>query len=292
MVITTALLVVNWTRPHLNIVLFIAACFMAVTVAVMAHNHNHKQMWTSKAMNVLQDYWLTLFYGFPVFAWIPTHNKNHHKFNNREGDYTITYRVSERNNLATLLSYPAISSFFQQAPIGQYLKTMWRKRKSRFWYCISQYAVLVVYVGVALWWNWQKALLYIVIPQQVGLTSVLIFNCLQHVHADEQSKWNHSRNYTGKLLNFLLFNNGFHTVHHDHPGIHWSEAAAEHAKIAHNIDPRLNEKSFWWMIVRVYVLGLFFKRFRTKSMRLERLEREQSQGRSIAPQATEPAAAE
>jgi fatty acid desaturase len=274
MAFTTGLLVFNWTREEPLWWAVGLACFMAVTVTTIAHNHNHLQIWNHKILNVLQDYWLTVFYGFPVFAWIPTHNKNHHKYNNREGDYTITYRVSEKNNLLTLLSYPTISSYYQQSPIRQYLATMWRKRKSRFWYCLSQYLVLALWIGAALLIDWKKALLYVVLPQQVGLFSVLVFNYLQHVHADEESEWNHSRNIVGPVMNLFLFNNGYHTIHHIKPGIHWSEAPEKHKEIEHNIHPSLNEPSILWLVFRVYVLGLFVKRFRTDSMRLARMEHE------------------
>ncbi|MFW5968684.1 MAG: fatty acid desaturase family protein [Persicimonas sp.] len=286
MAITTGLLVLNWSLDQFHWVPFLAACFMAVSVTTMAHNHNHLQMWKHKTLNVLQDYWLTLFYGFPVFVWIPTHNKNHHRYNNREGDHTLTYRVSESNNLLTLLSYPTISSFFQQGAIKDYMATMWKKRKSRFFYGFSQFVLLAAFVGVALWIDWQKALLYIVIPQQVGLFSVLMFNYLQHVHADEESEWNHSRNFVGKVLNFFLHNNGYHTIHHESPGLHWSELPEAHEEIADKIDDRLIERSFWWFMFRQYILGIFFPSLRTKSMRLERLEREQQEASGDGPVAS------
>ena len=152
---------------------------------------------------------------------------------------------------------------------------MWKKRKSRFWYSISQYAILAAFIGVALWIDWKKALLYVIIPQQVGLTSVLIFNYVQHVHADEESEWNHSRNFVGAFMNFFLLNNGYHTVHHESPGRTGARRLKSTKKIADNIDPRLEEKSFWWMIFRVYGLGLFSDKFRTKSMRLERMQQEE-----------------
>lgn len=68
-----------------------------------------------------------------------------------------------------------------------------------------------------MWIDWKKALLYIVAPQQFAL---LVLNYLQHVHANEESDWDHSRNFVGGLANFLLLNNGFHTVHHEWPGVH------------------------------------------------------------------------
>jgi fatty acid desaturase len=224
-------------------------------------------------LNVLQDWWLTVFYGFPVFAWIPTHNKNHHKLNNRLGDYTITYRFSEKNNLVTLLTYPTISGFYQQKAIRLYLGEMWHNNKKRFLLSASQYMILVLWIGAALLVDWRKAIYFVIIPQQVSLFSVLIFNYVQHVHANEESKFNHSRNFTG-FLNFMLFNNGYHTAHHEVAGLHWSKVSEEHKKIEHLIDPSLLERSFWWFIFRNYVLGLFSGKLKTNSMRLERIEKE------------------
>ena len=99
---TTAMLFIQWNFGF-HPLLYIFSLYLAVTVAVIAHNHNHVPMWKSKILNDITDYWITLFYGFPIFAWTPTHNKNHHKFNNREGDFTITYRVSEKNNIFTVI---------------------------------------------------------------------------------------------------------------------------------------------------------------------------------------------
>jgi beta-carotene hydroxylase len=280
MVTATALIVWQWSLPEFSIPLFLLANFMAVTITVIAHNHNHLRMWRSRTANAVTDYWLTLLYGFPAFAWIPTHNMNHHKFTNREGDYTITYRHSERNNLVTLLTYPTISSYHQQKPIRDYLRDTWQKQRPRFWFAILQYAALGLFVGGALLLDWKKALLYIVVPQQFGLFVVLVFNYLQHVHADEESEWDHSRNFVSPVLNTILLNNGLHTAHHHSPGTHWSRLREAHAKIAPRIDPVLNEKSFWWMLLRVFILAPFVPSLRSRSLRLARLEREAEAARS------------
>ena len=271
--ITTALFIAQWMWWGFNPFIYTWFLFMSVAVSVMTHNHNHLPMWRSKVMNVLTDWWLTVFYGFPIFAWIPTHNKNHHRFNNREGDDSITYRVSEKNNFFTLVSYPTISGYYQQKAIFSYLKEMKANNKEKFWISISQYAVLVLWIAAALIIDWEKALLFVIIPQQVSLFSVLIFNYVQHVHADEESEWNHSRNFTG-LLNFMLFNNGYHTIHHQKAGLHWNKAAKAHNEIENNIDPILLERSFWWYIVRSYFLSVIIPKFRTNSMRLERIRKE------------------
>ena len=270
MTVATALLIVQWNLPAIQPVLYLWFLFMAVSVAIIAHNHNHVPIWKARFVNILTDYWLTLFYGFPAFGWIPTHNKNHHFLNNKKGDYTLTYRFSEKNNIFTLLSYPSISSYFQQKPIADYLRTLWRSNRPKFYLAASQYVVLGLYYAVAVFVNWKKAILFIVIPHQVSLLSVLIFNYVQHVHTDEESEYNHARNFVG-LINLTLFNNGYHTIHHKAPGIHWSETPAAQKEIQDRIDPSLNERSFWWFIMRVYLLAPFHSRFGTVSKRLQRI---------------------
>jgi beta-carotene hydroxylase len=272
--ITTALFVIQWLWIGVNSFIYTWYLFMSVAVSVMTHNHNHLPMWKSKTLNTFTDWWLTVFYGFPIFAWIPTHNKNHHRYNNREGDDSITYRVSERNNFLTLISYPTISGYYQQKAIFGYLKDLKENNKEKYWLCISQYAVLFLWIAVAFLIDWQKAFLFVIIPQQVSLFSVLIFNYVQHVHANEESEWNHSRNFTG-FLNFMLFNNGYHTIHHHKAGLHWNKVPEAHKEIEQNINPILLERSFWWYIVRSYIISIFIPKFRTNSLRLERMRYEE-----------------
>jgi beta-carotene hydroxylase len=287
MAVTTALFIVQWNLAAIQPLFYAWSLFMAVSVAIIAHNHNHVPLWRSRLLNTLTDYWLTLFYGFPAFGWIPTHNKNHHALNNKQGDYTLTYRISEKNNLFTLLSYPSVSSYFQQKPIAEYLKKLWRSNRPKFYLAASQYLVLGLYYVAGFLWNWKKAALFIVIPHQVSLFSVLIFNYVQHVHTDEESDYNHSRNFVG-LINLALFNNGYHTIHHQSPGIHWSETPAAQRQIEVLIDPSLNERSFWWYLLRVYLLAPFNSHFGSVSKRLERIHA-QAAGESVTAVEVRPA---
>ncbi|MGA0833921.1 MAG: fatty acid desaturase, partial [Candidatus Kapaibacteriota bacterium] len=95
MLVTTAVFALQWTVVGFHPALYVLYLFLSIAVTVIAHNHNHLPIWKKPFLNHLTDYWLTVFYGFPAFAWIPTHNMNHHRMNNREGDYTITYRLTE-----------------------------------------------------------------------------------------------------------------------------------------------------------------------------------------------------
>lgn len=269
MIITTAMFGWFWLNGF-SWWLYIIYLHFSVAVAVMTHNHCHINIWKNRLLNMLTDWWLTVFYGVPVFTWIPTHNRNHHRFNNKEGDTSITYRHTEENNLLSLLRYPSISGFYQMKnSVFPYMADLKTRNPRMYWENLLQVLVLVLWVVVALVIDWQKALLYVIIPQQVSAFTVFVFNYVQHVHADEESDYNHSRNFMG--VNLFLFNNGYHTIHHERANLHWSETPEAHKKIEHLIAPHLIEQSFWGYLFRVHVLGYFLPKYRSNSMRLERI---------------------
>lgn len=94
------------------------------------------------------------------------------------------------------------------------------------------------------------------------------------------------------VMNALLFNNGYHTIHHDKPGIHWSKLPEAHAEIHDNIHPALYEYSFWWFLIRQYLLAPFVPALRRPSMREERLAREAAEQNGAPAGVPELAAAE
>src|SRR5271170_3120730 len=96
-----------------NIFVYIIYLHFAVAISVITHNHNHVNIWTKKWLNILTDWWLTAFYGLPIFVWIPTHNRNHHRFINKLEDTTRTYRHTEDNGLVSVLLYPTVSGVNQ-----------------------------------------------------------------------------------------------------------------------------------------------------------------------------------
>lgn len=273
LIITSCLFFVQWSIGF-HPLLYVLSLYFAITVAVIAHNHNHVPIWKSSFLNQVTNNWITLLYGFPAFAWKPTHNINHHKLNNREGDYTITYRYSERNNLLTLLTYPSISSYFQQSPVMNYLKSLYKNDRKDFYFAILQYITLGLFIIITLIMDWRKSLLYVIIPQQVALFTIMIFNYIQHVHADEESDLNHSRNFTSRFTNFMMFNNGYHTVHHMKANLHWSQLPEAHAKIADQIQPHLNQGTIIVYLIKTYIIAPIGLASNPVSMRLIRKAKE------------------
>lgn len=252
-------------------ILYIIELLFSISVGVIVHNHRHVTIWKSRLANNITDCWLSVLYGFPVFGWIPTHLQNHHTYTNKEPDYTKTYAYSEKNNLWTILYYPMYSSNVQIKAIKQYISEVRKKDRRKFHEHIIQAITLIFVTLIFVLIDWKAAFLFVIIPQQIALNSVLFFNYLQHIHADEESEYNHSRNVEG-FLNVFLFNNGLHTAHHIKPYLHWSKVPEFHKEIRDKIDPQLIEKSMIWLIIRQYLISPFYKKWATKPMRVHARE--------------------
>jgi fatty acid desaturase len=252
MAAVSVVFVAQWMSPGFHPFLFVLSLVMSLQVAVLAHNHHHAPMWTRPGLNLLTGYWLTFFYGGPAISWRSIHNRSHHAHGNKaELDVTSTHNVGDRNDLVGLVLYlPRSLGRMTRAHQGA-MSAIRKKSRAKFWYHVSDMALLWGGMAILLVIDWKKTVLFLIIPQQVAITSIAHFNFFQHAHTDSESKYNVSRNFVGRVLNLYLFNSGYHTVHHLQPTLHWSKCAAAHAQIAHKIDPRLNEPSFWAYWTRV-----------------------------------------
>ncbi|MEC8025878.1 MAG: fatty acid desaturase [Myxococcota bacterium] len=263
MFLATSLVAVQVIFPGLAPYLCAVSAYFALAAGILAHNHNHCPTFRHKGLNEAWAIWLSIFYGYPTFAWIPTHNLNHHKFTNAEGDATITWRHTNRHTAWVAATYFFVSSYYQGGPIQQFIRKAKARNGKMYKRIVRQYvswagihlAVVATCIylhgfgtGLLTW------TLCMGIPSFFSLWTIMLFNYEQHVHADPFSEYDHSRNFVSPIMNYLLFNNGYHTVHHDYPGTHWSKLPALHAKIADKIHPDLKEPSLLWYWFRQYAL--------------------------------------
>ena len=237
--------------------LFLPVCALSLALGPVAHNHSHGGTWKGKWADQIHTWVVTVAYGYPIFVWVPTHLQNHHIYGNRPGDETATWRYTDRNHTWMALIYFPVSAYYQGRLVNALLGSYWRKNKKKFATVISEYVVWGAVVATALFVDWRSALLFLGVPYFIALWSVHFFNYVQHVGCDWEGKYNQSRNFTGPYLNFWLFNNGFHTVHHLKAGAHWSSSKERHDAIADQIHPALNHPNVWVYLFRAYVLSLF-----------------------------------
>lgn len=273
--LTMVVVAIQYARPELVPYLAWVSCYFALACGVIAHNHNHSPTFHSKPVNEAFANLISIFYGYPTFAWIPTHNLNHHKFVNRAGDATITWRHTNKHNALVAFSYPFISGYYQSFPTSTFIKKAKQTNPKLYRRVLTQYAVFVsAHVGLvslAIALHGVRTGLFVwgfacAVPAFFALWTIMLFNYVQHVHTDPFSRHNHSRSFVGYWTNFFLFNNGLHAAHHENAGTHWSKLPEVHARLAPNIDPALMHRSMWWFFFQQYVLALFFPSLGTKQV--------------------------
>jgi fatty acid desaturase len=249
--------------------------YFGFCAGVFSHNHNHCPTFKNRKLNAFFSAWLSIFYLYPTYVWIPSHNLNHHKYVNKAGDATITWRYSKKNTWLVASTYYFVSARWQVPVLKEYEDKAKANNPALYRQIRVQQATVVVghlallALALALHGLRQGGIIYgfgFFIPAFFANYSMIFINYIQHVHTDPWSEHNHSRNFVSKLGNWLVFNNGYHTAHHESPGLHWSKLADAHAKIAHLIHPELNQASIFGYCIRAYLFGIFSDRFRTKQV--------------------------
>lgn len=257
--------------------LYALLLFLTLGVGVIHHNHTHLRMWRGRMANRVTDFYVTLLQGHPTFVFWPAHVANHHRHRHGPLDVARTYRFAggDTNHLLGYLLHPLQAGWVLYPLFFDWLAQLRRNAGGAFGYCVAQYAVWLGSWALLLAIDWKKALLFVIVPQLHGLHWLLATNYLQHAHADGAtgaygdtpgSQLNYARNFEG-LVNPLLFNIGLHTAHHENPHAHWSELTRLHrAHYRDRVDPALNERGLVPYMLRVYLLGAVWPRFRSRSL--------------------------
>lgn len=244
-----------WDMPmYLRVITVIAASLFSFFMAVIVHNTIHSPVFTSRWANKIFQHIMSFAYGHAVSAFVPGHNFSHHKYTQTDKDVMRTWKMRYRwNFLNQLLFLHTMSGDILKGEF-QFVKSM-RKEKPR-WF--RQYvAELVVFFSLQIALiiiDWQKFIFLVFIPHQYGVWSLVGTNFWQHDGCDRNHRYNHSRNFVSPILNWFAFNNGFHAMHHNRQGLHWSLLPEWHAKyIAPNNHPNLNQRSLFMYLWRTLI---------------------------------------
>ena len=234
--------------------LLVLTCWFSFFGAVATHNTVHSPVFRQRWLNRVFQVVLTLTYGHPVSAYVPGHNLSHHKHTQSRRDIMRTTKVRYRWNLLNGLLFMSHVGKDVLVADMRYFKAMYRRNPPWFRQMALEFAVFFGLCGALVALDWQKFVLYVLIPHQYAAWGIITMNLLQHDGCDEHSEYNHSRNFVGKLVNWWTYNNGYHTIHHMEPGLHWSLLPEEHARrIAPHIHPNLDQPSLLAYLFRTFI---------------------------------------
>ncbi len=256
-----------------NVAFLITACMFSFYVQTVTHNVLHGVLFESKALNRAFRFILSFCGLFPVSSVIPSHNIVHHHFDDDgQPDWASPAHARFSWNLLNLLHFPNIIGPITFAGISR-----WASVKGRADYrrqSMQESAFAFGLTAVLLAWDFWTVLFFVLVPQLWGARWFLRVNLIQHDVCDIDSELDHSRNFGGKLLNWFSVNAGYHTAHHNKPGLHWTELPENHVKdVAPSMNPKLLQKSLLVYLARTYVLR--FSRPAAMPKPMQSLERQQ-----------------
>lgn len=236
-----------------NPVFFVAACFLSFVNAIVIHNHLHQGVFHDKRLN--DAFKLVLSFGnlYPASANTPSHNLVHHHFeDDGRPDWASPEHVHFGWHLLNLIHFPNVAGPNTFAGVQRWGALAGRDA-FRHQYMRETYFAFGL-TGLLAVFDFWTTLCFIVLPQLWGARGILRINLIQHDRCDITSEYNHSRNFVGRGLNWIICNNGYHTIHHNRAGLHWSALPEHHRReVVPRQDPSLDEPSMVWYLLKTFV---------------------------------------
>jgi len=230
--------------------------YVFVLVPLVAkHNHNHCRTFRGRRWNTAFAMWLTLLTGMTTTGIITAHNRLHHGENQTPADFVRCSLVRFRYNWLNFFGFFFASAFHMWRHRPDDLADWRRTRPLLYRQAVIERVVVIGFVVALLAVDWRSTLNVFVGPWLFGQWFLVTINLLQHQDCDPASSHNHSRNVTGRAINWFLLNNGYHTAHHNFPGVHWSRLPDVHRVLLPEVDPALNERSLLVCVARRFIAG-------------------------------------
>ena len=251
-------------------------CYYSFSCACITHNSLHTRVFHSRTLETIYHQILTLTYGHPAKTMvrviftksfghnprltcgeqIPGHNLSHHRHTETRKDPMRTSKVQYKWHILNLLLFQptvALDVFIMDI---RYTLLQRILQKPFFVNVCCEWTVLIVSQFSLMLLDWRRFLLYIYIPHLFAQWAIVTMNILQHDGCEDDLvlNYNTARNFTGRTINLLTFNNGFHTIHHMFPTMHWSELREQNnKKIKKHIHPNLDQACMATYIFRTFL---------------------------------------
>lgn len=231
-----------------------AAAEMSFVCAVISHNTLHVPIFKPRPLNKAMQVLLTWATGDTVSAFVPSHNLGHHTHLQTAKDSMRTSKLRFRWNFLNQLLFTFVVGGDVVKGTYRYIWAM-RKRK-RTWFnqwALEAAALALVFLTLP-FINLQSFLLYIMIPYVFSSWGIIGINFIQHDGCDPNHRYNHSRSFVDPLTNWWTFNNGYHAMHHERPGMHWADLPAAHREqLSPHVHPSLEQKSLPMFLFKTFV---------------------------------------
>jgi len=243
--------------------LYFLTSYFSFVCAVSVHNTVHCPVFYNKMANKVFQVVLSLGFGLPVSNYVPGHNLSHHQNTQTPKDAMRTTKLRFKWHFLNGLLFGPIIAFSMIGQDATYFNVQRKNLQPIFKQMKVEQIILVTYYLVFAILDFKKFVVCLLIPHIIAKFSIISLNILQHDGCDPESTHNHARNFVSPVLNFFCYNNGYHSIHHMHPGWHWSILKEKHDELVKpHIHPNLDQPS---------ILAYMFKTFIFPGLRIDYL---------------------
>ncbi len=244
------------------------AILVGIHTLAIEHNHAHAPVFRWRPVNVMLDDLLTLLCGVPEVFWHVHHMRSHHRHTWTEHDWSSPFNYRGASAPWKPVGYRYYQLTYYPLFAADSVDYILRRRDPRFlgarlrsvFVLAAGSASLIGLVGIGRW-------LLVMAPAYVGTGMMLgAANYLEHWNchrAGEFKAWT----FTCSVHNVLTYNSGYHWLHHQRPGLHWSELPGIHRRDPSYCDPDLIESGLF----PGYRSGASFRRWLEGTARAEPL---------------------
>jgi beta-carotene hydroxylase len=204
---------------------WLVAFHFSFCVNLINHNHAHVPTFTNKKMNYIMDMALTLLRGASAIFIKIIHNINHHHHEGSPDDWFSPINEGQGTVIDRTINYIFVTARrFKNGATDYYAKMgpEFKNQQTVERILLFTFTVSLVIIDI-------KAFLGFVLPAWIFGNFFLVYtNLIFHKNARHQDKLTNSYNFLNPLENWIYFNGGYHTIHHLHPNLHWSELPKAH----------------------------------------------------------------
>jgi beta-carotene hydroxylase len=207
--------------------------------AMIVHNSAHFKIFSNKVSNAIFDLFLYLETGMMTSKFRLHHNIGHHSnyLDPKKDPSTWVWRDGKvMPRMVYICRYFVTHTYFS-IQIGLNYRKLLKQ------YIFQQLFFIAVLVSLFII-KPTSALIVFFIPMVVVWLSFINFTYDDHVGLFGSSEYQASFSKTGKLVNLLIFNNGYHLAHHLQPRLHWSELPAAHKRVKYEHPEKVPATTF------------------------------------------------
>ena len=199
-------------------------------VAMVVHNHAHSPIFRKRVTNRILEVLLYLETGMMAAKFHLHHNCGHHQFytdSSRDPSTWVRKDGSSMGRLEYVARY-FLCHTYKTIRIGRDYPLLLRR------YYRAQAITLCVEAAL-LTLNPVNGIILFMGPMLAVWLAFINATYDDHLNLHSKDDFEASYSKTNRLLNLLIFNNGYHLAHHVKPAVHWSELPAVHETIKDRI---------------------------------------------------------